>query len=371
MTRQQDIPFVDLQWQHSRIAEEVMEGIERVIATTSFVLGREVAYFEEQFASYCGVDHVVGVANGTDAIELALRGHDVGFGDEVILPANSFVATAEAVARTGARPVLVDCGQDFLIDPSLLPSVLNDRTRAVIPVHLFGQMAEIERIRDIVGPEVAIIEDAAQAQGAERWGHRAGSVGDAAATSFYPGKNLGAYGDAGAVMTKSKRVADRVRALRNHGGVAKYEHVEIGFNSRLDAIQAAVLSVKLAKLDEWNCLRSLAATRYRQMLGEHPAVRIPNTIDGNVHVWHLYVVRVPDRDRVLAELSAAGIGSGVHYPKPIHLLPAFGFLGYRIGEFKMAEQLAGEILSLPIYPGISHDQQEAVVVALVKAVEKA
>ena len=369
-SRETTVPFVDLGLQHSRVAAEISAAIDEVISTTAFILGTHVERFESEFAMYCRTEHAVGVANGTDAIELALRAIGTVPGDDVILPANTFVATAEAVVRCGARPVLVDCAEDFLIDPTLLGPLITERTRAVIPVHLYGQMANMEAIRSVVGPTVRIIEDAAQAQGAERWGRRAGSLGDIAATSFYPGKNLGAYGDAGAVMTSSEEAADRVRALRNHGGVRKYEHCEFGMNSRLDGIQAAVLSVKLKQLDEWNQERKQAATRYGALLGGVPAIVLPKVSAGNDHVWHLYVVRVPDRDRILGELSEAGIAAGIHYPTPIHLLPAFGFLGHRVGDFPVAERVAAEILSLPIFPGISPDQQAIVAGQLRRAVTK-
>jgi dTDP-4-amino-4,6-dideoxygalactose transaminase len=341
--------------------------MDEVISTSAFILGPHLERFESEFASYCRADHVIGVGNGTDAIELALRGVGIGESDEVILPANTFVATAEAIARCGAVPVFVDCDADYLIDPTLIAERITARTRAVIPVHLYGQMAAVEQIRAIVGPDVLIVEDAAQAHGAQRWGRRAGSVADAAATSFYPGKNLGAYGDAGAVITSSDSVCAKVRSLRNHGGVSKYEHNELGVNSRLDAIQAAVLSVKLKQLDEWNSERAAAATEYARLIRDRPQVQLPRVRAGNDHVWHLYVVRVPERDRVLAELNESGIGSGVHYPTPVHLLPAFRYLGYAVGDFPVAERLSQEILTLPIFPGITPDQQSRVVECLVRA----
>jgi dTDP-4-amino-4,6-dideoxygalactose transaminase len=351
------IPLVDLGLQHRRIADEVRAGFDRVFATTSFILGPEAERFEGEFADYCGVVHCVGVGNGTDAIELALRAHGIGAGDEVILPANTFVATAEAVVRAGATPILVDCDEDFLVDVEAVSAAVTSRTRAMIPVHLYGQLAPMKELSDLLPSDVLVIEDAAQAQGAAHAGRRAGSFGNAAATSFYPGKNLGAYGDAGAVLTDDDEVAERLRRLRSHGGVRKYEHVDVGVNSRLDGMQAVVLSAKLARLDAWNDERRAAAARYDELLANLPAVVRPRTSPGNEHVWHLYVVRVPKRDDVLAALNAAGIGAGIHYPTPVHLLPAFTFMGYQQGDFPVAERLAAEIVSLPIYPGIMPGQQ--------------
>jgi dTDP-4-amino-4,6-dideoxygalactose transaminase len=355
------VPLVDLKWQHERIASEVRSGFDRVLATTSFVLGRDVEEFERQYAEFCGVAHCVGVANGTDAIELALRAVGVGPGDEVITAANTFVATAEAIVRTGATLVLADCDEQFLLDPAAAGAARTARTRAVVPVHMYGQMAPTERYAALLADGVHLVEDAAQSHGATRGGRRSGAAGVVAATSFYPGKNLGAYGDAGAITTDDAAIAERLRALRNHGGVRKYEHLEIGINSRLDTLQAVVLNAKLRRLEEWNDERRMAAERYGDLLKALPEVGVPEVVAGNQHVWHLYVVRVPRRDDVLARLTAAGIGAGVHYPVPIHLLPAFADWNWRRGAFPTAELLAGEILSLPIYPGITPAQQERVI----------
>lgn len=362
------VPFVDLGLQHRRIAGPVQAAITAIMDRTAFVLGPEVAAFEEEFARYCGVRHCIGVGNGTDALELALRGAGVGPGDEVVVPANTFVATAEAVLRAGASLVLADCTEDFLIDPASVAEKVTARTKAVLPVHLYGQIAPVKALQDAVGPSVLLIEDAAQAQGAAQADRRAGSFGVAAGTSFYPGKNLGAYGDAGAVVTDSDEVAERVRMLRNHGGIRKYEHTLVGTNSRLDGIQAAVLSIKLRELDAWNAERAEAAARYEELLRDVEGVVLPPVVPGNQHVWHLYVVRVPRRDAVLARLGEAGIGAGIHYPAPVHLLPAFADLGLPAGSFPTAERLAGEILSLPMFPGITREQQERVAEALRAAV---
>jgi dTDP-4-amino-4,6-dideoxygalactose transaminase len=367
ITRAAPVPLLDLGIQDADIAAEVREGFERVIAEGSFILGPEVEKFESAFARYCGVNHVVGVGNGTDALELALRAVSVGGGDEVLLPANTFVATAEAVVRAGAVVRLVDCDENFLIDAEAVASNITSSTRAVVGVHLYGQAAPMERLRSAGGPELVLIEDAAQAQGASRHGARTGSLGDVAGTSFYPGKNLGAYGDAGAVMTNSKQISDAVRAFRNHGGIRRYEHRVSGTNSRLDGLQGVVLCAKLARLDGWNQLRRDAADYYAELLAGVEDVRTPQTSEGNEHVFHLYVVRVPLRDRVLERLTAAGIGASVHYPLPVHEQPAFSFLGYSRGAFPVAERLSTEVLSLPIYPGITRDQQERVVDELVRA----
>ncbi len=355
-----DIPLVDLAAQHREVAEEVERGFARVIASSTFIHGEEVSAFEEDFAAFCRAPHCVGVANGTDALELSLRAAGVGPGREVVLPTNSFVATAEAVVRAGARPVLVDVDPTYhLIDPDGLAAAVTSRTAAVIPVHLFGQMAPMAPVEKVAADAGAVvIEDAAQAQGATQGGGAVGATALAAATSFYPGKNLGAYGDAGAVVTASATHARRVRALANHGGVAKYKHDEVGFNSRLDTLQAVVLRAKLRRLAAWNDARRVAAAHYDRLLAGLPGLRPLAVRPGNTHVYHLYVVRVPARrDAVLARLRGSGIGAGVHYPLPIHLQGGFRSLGYRKGQFPVAEAAAAEILSLPIHPHITASQQ--------------
>jgi dTDP-4-amino-4,6-dideoxygalactose transaminase len=362
------IPFVDLGFQNRAIADEVLEGWSRVVEEGAFVLGRPVARFEEAYAGFCGLLHCVGVGNGTDALELALRGMGLGRGDEVILPTNSFVATAEAVCRAGGVPVLVDVDPDaLLIDPEGAAERIGPRTRAIVPVHLYGQVAPMEALQSVCEGRVALLEDVAQAQGATRNGRMAGGFGVASATSFYPSKNLGAYGDAGAVLTDSSDIALLVRALRDHGSLEKHDHPLLGTNSRLDTLQAVVLLAKLRHLRSWNELRREAAIRYHQLLEGIDAVRRPVVLDGNEHVWHLYVVRVARRDAVLAALADARIEAGVHYPVPIHLQGAFRHLGHRKGDLPVAEAAAGEILSLPIYPGITPAQQERVVDVLRRA----
>lgn len=358
------VPLVDLRPQNAEVMAEVRAGLDEVCADGAFVQGPWVRRFEDEYAAFCGVEHCVGVGNGTDAIELALRAVGIGPGDEVVVPANTFVATAEAVLRAGARLVLADCDDDHLLDPADLARRLTPRTRAVVGVDLYGQVAPFEVLREVVGPDVLLLEDAAQSQGATRHGRSAGSFGAAAATSFYPGKNLGAFGDAGAVTTQERTTAERVRALGNHGGLRRYEHVMVGTNSRLDSLQAVVLTAKLARLKGWNAERAAAAQRYDELLADLPRVVRPRPAPGNEHVWHLYVVRLPGRDRVHRDLAAVGVGAGVHYPRPVHLLPAFSGLGLAPGAFPAAERAASEILSLPLYPGITAAQQERVAAAL-------
>jgi dTDP-4-amino-4,6-dideoxygalactose transaminase len=364
------IPLVDLKSQHEAVADEVAEGWREVLARTAFIGGPHVAAFEREYAEFIGVPHCVGMGNGTDAIEIGLRALGIGSGDECILPANTFIATAEAVSRAGGTPVLVDCADDdtYLIDTEAVEAAVTSRTAAIIPVHLYGQAAPVERLLPLAREIGAgVVEDAAQSQGARRAGTSAGALGDVAATSFYPGKNLGAYGDAGAALTGSAEVAARMRMIRDHGSPAKYRHEVIGVNSRLDTLQAVVLSAKLRLLAGWNAARRVAAARYDELLSGCETVIRPRTLDGNEHVWHLYTVRVPDRDRVLKELNAAGIGAGIHYPVPIHLTPAFAWLGYDQGAFPVAERSARELLSLPMFAEITAEQQERVVSVLMSA----
>lgn len=363
------IPLVDLVAQQAEIADDVAEPLQRVFDRAEFIGGAAVGEFESAYGSALGVRHCIGVANGTDAIELALRAVGVGAGDEVILPANTFIATAEAVVRVGASPVLVDVDPvHLLIDPEVVRAAVTDRTRAIVPVHLYGQVAPVEQLLDIAADAGAVVvEDAAQSQGATRFGRAAGSLGTVAATSFYPGKNLGAAGDAGAVMTDDGQIATTVRLLGAHGSRVRYEHEVVGMNSRLDTIQAVILSAKLKRLDDWNERRRRAARRYHDLLRGADVV-LPRSLEGNQDVWHLYVVRLAERDRVLSVLADAGIGAGIHYPTPVHLTEAFASLGLARGNFPVAEQAAGEILSLPIYPHITPEQQEYVASVLLEAI---
>jgi dTDP-4-amino-4,6-dideoxygalactose transaminase len=360
------VPLVDLSVQHRQIATEVEAGIAEVMSVGDYVGGKAVAAFEREYADFTGAGYVVGVGNGTDALEIALRAAGIGARDEVVLPANTFIATAEAVVRAGARPVLVDADDTaLLIDPSVIEAALTPRTRAVIGVDLYGQAAPFDAFPAALAErEIVVVEDAAQSQGATRHGRGAGTLATAAGTSFYPGKNLGAYGDGGAVLTDDPELARRARLMGAHGSATKYQHEIFGFNSRLDTMQAVVLRAKLARLAGWNDQRREAARRYDELLADLEQVRLPVTLAGNEHVWHLYVVRVPRRDDVLASLHEAGIGAGIHYPVPVHLQPAFAGLGYGPGSFPVTETSAGQILSLPLFPGITADQQDRVATAL-------
>ena len=331
------------------------------MAAGQFIGGGEVADFEREYAQCCGVAHCVGVANGTDAIEVALQAAGIGPGDEVVVPANTFIATIEGVLAVGARPVFVDSDGHHLLDVGQTTDAVRRGARAVIPVHLYGQAsptAAIAAATSDQGP--VIIEDAAQSQGVRIAPGSTGSSSLASTTSFYPGKNLGAYGDAGAVFTNDPELADRIRLLANHGSRVRYVHEVIGRNSRLDALQAIVLREKLRRLDHWNDLRREAAARYHALLADLP-VGLPTTLPDHDHVWHLYVVRVEGRDEVLEHLNAQGVGAAIHYPTPAHLHPATRSLGYGPGDFPVAERTASEILSLPMYPGITEAQQQTVV----------
>jgi len=363
------VPLVDLGAQRDQIQDEVAAGWEQVLARTAFINGPAVGAFEKEYAQFLGAQHVIGVGNGTDAIEFALRALGVGHGDEAIIPANTFIATAEAVARAGATPVLVDCTDDTaLMDPTKVAAAVTDRTKVVIPVHLYGQAAEVEKIRAALPEGLPILEDAAQSQGATRNGEAAGTLGEIAATSFYPGKNLGAYGDAGAVITNDAALAEQVKLIRDHGSPVKYQHTVLGFNSRLDTLQAVVLSAKLKRLDGWNTARRAAAERYNTLLKGVEGVVTPTVAAGNEPVWHLYVVRVQDRDGVLAKLHEAKIGAGIHYPVAVHLTETFAGLGKVRGDFPVAEKMADEILTLPLFAEITEEQQQRVVEVLTAAV---
>ncbi|MGO4680978.1 DegT/DnrJ/EryC1/StrS family aminotransferase [Microbacterium sp. 2MCAF23] len=365
-----NVPFLDLAAQQAEIIDEVLPVWQRQLSGAAFIGGAEVDAFEREYAEYIGVDHVIGVSNGTDALELAYRAAGVSAGDEVIMPANTFIATAEAASRIGAVPVFVDVDDaHLLIDPDAVEAAITPRTRAVVPVHLFGQMAPVPAIAAIAARRgLALVEDAAQAQGAASTAGRAGALGQIAATSFYPGKNLGAAGDAGAVMTDDAGAAALIRTLAAHGSSVKYVHDHVGINARLDAVQATVLRAKLRRLEDWNAARRAAAARYAGLLAGIDGVRSPATVPGNADVWHLYVVRVEERDRVMARMTAAGIGVGIHYPTVVPLTAAYAGLGLRAGEFPVAEAAAARILSLPMFPHLTMTQQEAVADALRDAV---
>jgi dTDP-4-amino-4,6-dideoxygalactose transaminase len=360
------IPLVDLKLQHRQVSDELQQGFARLFESTEFILGEEVAKFEREFAQFSGVKHCVGVGSGTDALEMILRAAGVSDGDEVIVPVNSFVATAFAVMRAGAVPKLVDSEPEtHLIDVQAVARQINRRTKAILAVHLYGQMAPMEELKILADQTgVLLLEDAAQAHGARRHNQGFASIGVAAATSFYPSKNLGAYGDGGAVLTNSDKLAAAIRALRNYGSEIKNHHARGGFNSRLDAIQAVVLSAKLKHLATWNEQRRQAAQGYDKLLSRLDPVTLPVTLPGNEHVWCSYVVRLRRRDSVLCKLRKAGIGAAVHYPIPIHLHGAFQHLGHRLGAFPIAEAAAEQVLSLPLFPEITFKQQAYVAAEL-------
>ena len=361
-----DVPFVDLAADYRELRAEIDEPIRRVIQDGGFILGRDLEDFEKEFAAYCGSRHAIGVGSGLDALTLALQARGIGPGDEVITAANTFIATALAVSRVGATLVLVDCDEsNFNLNPDAVERAVTPRTRAVIPVHLYGRLAPIEAVLDVARRRgLFVLEDAAQAHGAATQGRRAGSFGDAGAYSFYPAKNLGAFGDGGLVVTDDDELAARVRMLRNYGQRAKYQHEVVGTNSRLDTLQAAVLRVKLRALDRRNEARRVAADGYRRRLSRLPLVLPQPPDEPSRHVYHLYVVRVSQRDVVQRQLAAAGIQTGIHYPRPVHLQEAYRSLGIGPGSHPVAERLAGEVLSLPMFPGLTDEQIDRVGSAL-------
>jgi len=345
-----NVPFVDLRAQYESLAGEVQQAISAVLERGDFILGKEVSLFEEEFAAYCEAAYAVGVDSGTSALALALRAFEIGPGDEVITVANTFIATASAISYTGARPVLMDANpQTYNIDVSRIEETITERTKAIVPVHLYGRPADMDPILEIAQQHgLVVIEDACQAHGAKYKGERVGSLGHAAAFSFYPAKNLGAYGDGGMVVTDDARVAESLRMLRNHGQREKYHHALRGYNHRLDTLQAAVLRVKLRYLDAWNAARRRHAQLYSELLAHGPMI-LPAEAHCAEPVYHLYVVRVEARDRLRAYLHDKGIATGIHYPIPIHLQPACRDLGYEKGSFPVTEAYAEQILSLPMY----------------------
>ena len=356
------IPLVDLKAQYLSLKPEIDQAIQRVIDNTDFILGKEVELFEKEFASFSRARYGIGVASGTDALHLSLLALGIGSGDEVITAANTFVATVLAINYAGAQPVLVDIDQEnYNMDPSLIKQAVTKKTKAIIPVHLFGQPADMGSIMKIAKEHnLKVIEDACQAHGTEYKGSRAGSIGDIGCSSFYPGKNLGAYGDGGMVLTNSEKIAQRIRMLRNYGSQVKYYHEFKGFNSRLDTIQAAILRVKLKRLNKWTEERRRHAKRYNELLKGMEVVT-PREEDYAKHVYHLYIIRIKERDRLLKYLKSKGIFAGIHYPIPIHLLNAYRDLGYKRRDFPVTEQIAKEIISLPIYPELKEDEIKYIV----------
>ena len=357
------VPFLDIKVQNAALRSEIRAAIDAVIESAAFAGGMFVESFEKDFASYCGTRHAVGVGNGTDALWLTLLAMGVGPGDEVITVPSTFMATAEAISYCGATPVFVDIDETtYTMDPEALSEAITPRTKAIIPVHLFGQPADMEPILEIARRHgVRVIEDAAQAHGATYKEGMAGSIGDAGCFSFYPGKNLGAFGEAGAVVTNDEGLRERLRTLRDHGQVRKYHHTMVGWNCRMDGIQAAVLEIKLRHLDGWNARRREIAEEYDRGLDGLPGVVTPGRLASAGHVYHVYAIRTPERDEVIRMLGEKGIGTGIHYPIPVHLQEAYRGLGYGRGAFPKAERCAEEFISLPMYPELTGAQISHVV----------
>lgn len=351
------IPLVDLKAQYEPLKEEVLTALSDVLDGMKLFLGENVFQLESEFADLCGAKLAIGVGSGTDAIYLALRALDIGPGDEVITAPNSFFATASAIAMTGAKPVFADIDPEtYTIDPAAIERAITERTKAIVPVHLYGHPADMQAINRVAAAHgLPVIEDACQSHGAECGGRRTGTLGEAAAFSFYYSKNLGAYGEGGIVVSNSRNLATKIQLLRNHGSAKRYEHMVMGMNSRLDEMQAAILRIKLRYLEQWNIRRRALAQDYNKRLADFPELILPTERPWAMHVYHLYVIRTPHRDEMLEWLNKHGIGAAVHYPIPIHLQEAMGPSGYREGDFPVAERAAKEILSLPIYPELGVD----------------
>lgn len=353
-----NIPFIDFSQQYQSIKKEILEEMQKVFESGAFILGPQQKKFEEDFAKYCEVRYAVGVNSGTDALYLALSAFNVQSGDEVILPTHTFIATALCVSYTGAKPVFVDIEDEtYNMDPEALKKAITKKTKVIIPVHIYGQAANMKEILAIAGKHgIKVVEDACQAHGAVYQGKKIGSLGDAACFSFYPTKSLGAFGDAGMVVTNDKRVQDEVVMLRDYGRVGRYEHKVKGYNSRMDTVQAVVLSAKLKFLDEWNQMRREKAAGYARFLKGVKGVATPKIKDDRTHVFQTYAVRVKSRDKVMEGLKEKGVSALIHYPIPLHLQEAYRDLQYRRGDFPVAERIADEILSLPMFPHMTEEQ---------------
>jgi len=357
------VPFLDFIAPYEELKSELDEAYFRFMRSAWYILGHEVEAFEREFAAYCGVQHCVGVGNGLEALHLILRAYEIGEGDEVIVPSNTYIATWLAVSYAGATPVPVEPDErTFNLDPARIEAAITPKTKAILPVHLYGQPADMDPIMCLARRRgLKVIEDNAQAHGARYKGQRTGSLGDAAGNSFYPGKNLGAFGDAGAVTTNDAELANRVRVLRNYGSKKKYYNEVKGYNSRLDELQAALLRVKLRKMDEWNDRRRQRATQYLARLSTLPGLKMPFVPDWAEPAWHLFVVRHPRRDALQLKLTEAGIGTLIHYPVPPHLSGAYADSRYARGAFPLAEEMADSVLSLPMGPHLSAAQADAVI----------
>jgi dTDP-4-amino-4,6-dideoxygalactose transaminase len=364
------VPFLDLRAQYLTIREEIQAALEAVLESGSYAGGPFVRRFEEAFASYCGVQSAVGVGNGTDALWAALLSLGVGPGDEVITPPNAFIAVAEAITFCGATPVFVDVDpRTYNLDPAKLEPAITRRTKAIIPVHLYGQMADMDPIIAIARAHgLHVVEDAAQAHGAEYKGKRAGSIGDIGCFSFYPSKNLGAYGEAGAAVTNNPDLAKRMRMFRDHGQETKYHHAIVGFNARMDGFQGAVLSAKLPHLPAWTDARRSRAAAYTDALMQVPGIIVPFEASYGRAAYHIYAILVAERDAVLARLAERGVQCAIHYPCPLHLQNAYRSLGYGVGDFPVSERLARETLSLPMYAELTQAQSQRVITEIVRSV---
>ena len=361
------VPFLDLQAQYRSIKSEVDPAIQHVLDTSAYILGPAVEQFEIDFATFCGADHCIGVNSGTSALALLMQSHGIGPGDEVITVANTFFATAEAISNIGATPILIDCDLETgLMDPRLLEAVINPQTKAIIPVHLYGQPANMDAINAIAQTrKLLVFEDACQAHGAIYKGKRAGNLADGAAFSFYPGKNLGAYGEGGCITTNNPEIATKTRMLRDHGMPRKYYHAVVGWNERMDGMQGAVLGVKLKHLDAWNAARKKHAATYAALLPE--AVEQMGIQDGSESVYHLFVIRIKNRESVQKKLTEKGIATGIHYPVAIHMQPAYAGR-WKKGDFPNAERLSDEILSLPMFPELTDAHIREVTDAVASAI---
>ena len=352
------VPLIDLKIQHKSIASEVEAAIKNVCDNTAFILSDEMKTFEQEFADFCGAKHGIGVANGTEALFLALKALGIGEGDEVIVPANTFIATAAAVSHANATPVFVDCDPEtYCIDPAKIVNAITAKTKAIMPVHLYGHPADMDAIMSIAQSNgLKVVEDCAQAHGTRYKGKHAGSIGDAAGFSFYPSKTLGAYGDAGIVLTNSDKTCEMLKLLRDNGRTTWYEHDIIGYNSRLDGLQAAILRVKLKYLPKWVDGRRAHAKQYQEMLGDLQGLILPVEKDYAQHSYYVYVIRTDNRDAVMAKLKEKGCGCGIHYPLPLHLQPAYSFLGGKQGDCPVAEAYAKQIVSVPMFPELTKDK---------------
>jgi len=367
------VKFVDLTRQNKIIEKEILNVWNKQITNCDFILGKEVELFEKEFASFCGTKYAVGVNSGTDALFLSLKAIGIKEGDSVIVPVNTFIATAFAVVYTGAKPVFVDCSEeDFNLDLSQVEDVLKKyknkfNIKAIMPVHLYGQCCNMDEVVNLAKKyELLIVEDACQAHGAKFKNKPAGSFGECAAFSFYPSKNLGCFGDGGIVVTNNESIYNKICMLRNYGQKEKYIHLELGYNSRLDNLQAGILRVKLKYLEQWNQQRIELANYYIEKLSSNKNIVLPKVKNDKKHIWHLFVIRTKQRDELRKYLAENGVETGIHYPVPLHLTPSFKWLGYKPGDFPIAEKLSNEILSLPIFPGMTKDEIDYVIEVIQK-----